>query len=249
MDGTALELTLFLIATFAAALVAGLAGFAFGLVAAASWIYILTPLQTASLIIAYGLLVQGYAVWKLRGALAWKRLWPFLLGAALGVPVGVALLAAANPAYIRAGVGSLLILYSVYAFVRPALKPVTTGGAGADGMVGFLNGLLGGLTGLAGILVTIWCGLRGWPKDQQRTVFQPVGVAIFAMSAVWLGAKGTVSAETMRLFFLGLPVLLAGTWLGLRLYGRLNEANFRKIVLGLLLISGLAAVISSLRSL
>lgn len=89
---------------------------------------------------------------------------------------------------------------------------------------------------------------RGWPKDQQRTVFQPVGVAIFAMSAIWLGAKGTVSSDTIRLFFLGLPVLLAGTWLGLRLYGRLDEASFRKIVLGLLLVSGLAAVISSLRS-
>jgi hypothetical protein len=47
MDGTVLDLTLFLSATFAAALVAGLAGFAFGLVAAAVWLHVLTPLQTA----------------------------------------------------------------------------------------------------------------------------------------------------------------------------------------------------------
>jgi hypothetical protein len=45
----------FLLSTFAAALVAGLAGFAFGLVAAAVWLHILTPVQTASLIIAFGL--------------------------------------------------------------------------------------------------------------------------------------------------------------------------------------------------
>jgi hypothetical protein len=51
MDGTVLDLTMFLAATFAAALVAGLAGFAFGLVAAAVWLHILTPLQTASLMI------------------------------------------------------------------------------------------------------------------------------------------------------------------------------------------------------
>lgn len=248
MDGTVLDLTLFLSATFAAALVAGLAGFAFGLVAAALWLNILTPLQAATLIIAYELLVQGYAVWKLHNALSWTRLWPFLVGAAFGVPVGVAVLAASNPVYIRAGIGGLLILYSLYALVRPAMKPITAGGAAADTTVGFLNGVLGGLTGLAGILVTIWCGLRGWPKDQQRAVFQPVGVAIFAMSAMWLGAKGAMSAETIRLFFLGLPVLLAGTWLGLRLYGRLDEAGFRKLVLGLLLLSGIAAVVSSLRS-
>jgi uncharacterized membrane protein YfcA len=33
-------------------------------------------------------------------------------------------------------------------------------------------------------------------------------------------------------------VLLVGTWLGLKLYGRLNEAQFRKVVLVLLLASG-----------
>jgi uncharacterized membrane protein YfcA len=249
MDGTVLELTLFLGATFAAALVVGIAGFAFGLMAAAAWIYILTPLQTATLIIAYGLVVQGYAVWQLRKALAWNRLWPFLLGAALGVPIGVAVLASTNPAYIRVGVGGLLILYSVYALARPVVRPITSGGAAADGLIGFLNGVLGGLTGLAGILVTIWCGLRGWPKDQQRTVFQPVGVAIFAMSAAWLGAKGAVSGDTVRLFLLGLPVLLAGTWLGLRLYGRLDETGFRRLVLGLLLVSGLATIITTVGAL
>ena len=79
MDGTTLELPLFLLATFAGALVAGLSGFAFGLVVSAIWLYILTPLQTATLIIAFGLIVQGYSVWKLRGALDWQdsgRSWP-----------------------------------------------------------------------------------------------------------------------------------------------------------------------------
>ena len=40
-----------------------------------------------------------------------------------------------------------------------------------------------------------------------------------------------ISAETIRLFLFGLPVLLAGTWLGLKFYGRVNETTFRKIVL------------------
>jgi uncharacterized membrane protein YfcA len=238
MDGFPLELPIFLVATFAGALVAGLSGFAFGLVAASIWLYILNPLQTATLIIAFGLIVQGYSVWKLRRALDWKKLWPFVAGAAFGVPVGVTILTWANPAYVRAGVGVFLVLYSLYAFFRPALKPVTGGGAAADAGVGFLNGVLGGMTGLAGILVTIWCGLRGWPKDQQRTIFQPVAVAIFLMSALWLGAKGAITPDTIKLFVIGLPVLIAGTWLGLKLYGRLDEASFRKVVLALLLASG-----------
>jgi uncharacterized protein len=103
---------------------------------------------------------------------------------------------------------------------------------------------LGGATGLAGIIVTMWCAVRGWPKDVQRTVFQPVGVAVFAMSAAWLGTRGAIDRETIGLFALGLPALAAGTWLGLKLYGQLDESAFRKMVLFLLLGSGLALVVA-----
>jgi uncharacterized protein len=243
MDGYPLELPIFLFATFAGALVAGLSGFAFGLVAASIWLYILNPLQTATLIIAFGLIVQGFAVWKLRHALDWRKLAPFVLGAALGVPVGVFILTWANPAHVRIGVGVFLVLYSLYALFRPTIAPVKAGGAAADAGVGFLNGVLGGITGLAGILVTLWCGLRGWPKDVQRTVFQPVAVAVFLMSALWIGAKGAITAETVKLFLIGLPALLAGTWLGLKLFGRLDEAMFRKVVLALLLASGVVLIV------
>ena len=210
MDGTIVSVAIYLTATFAAALVTGVAGFAFGLVAAAVWLHILTPMQTATLIIAFGLVVQGISVWKLRHALRWRRLWPFLLGAAFGVPLGVAILGWARPDYVRVTVGVVLALYSAYSLARPAMKPVKAGGATADASVGFLNGILGGLTGLAGILTTIWCGLRGWPKDEQRAIFQPIGVAIFAMSGLWLGINGAVSTNTIWFFVLGLPALLAG---------------------------------------
>src|SRR5215472_17615539 len=112
MDLSVTNLVLYLGATFAAALVTGIAGFAFGLIAAAVWLHILTPLQTATLIIGFGLVVQGVSVWKLRRALRWSRLWPFLLGAALGVPLGVAILDWTRPDHVRVTVGAILVLYS-----------------------------------------------------------------------------------------------------------------------------------------
>src|SRR5262244_4055035 len=114
MDATILTVALYLTATFAAALVTGVAGFAFGLVAAAIWLHILTPIQTATLIIAFGLVVQGISVWKLRHALRWRRLWPFLFGAAFGVPLGVAILDRTPPDHVRVTVGAVLVLYSIY---------------------------------------------------------------------------------------------------------------------------------------
>jgi uncharacterized protein len=228
---------LFLGGSFFAALVAGLGGFAFGIVAAGIWLYILTPLQTATLIMGLGLVVQGYSVWKLRDALSWSRLAPLLIGTTFGVPLGVFALAHADPHYLRLGIGVVLVLFSLYGLLRPTIKPVKAS-LPADVGVGFFNGVLGGATGLAGIIVVIWSQLRGWTKDQQRTVFQPVGVATFAMSAAWLGGQGSISGDVLLLFVVALPVLLAGTWLGLKLYGKLNEVQFRKLVLVLLLASG-----------
>jgi len=216
--GSSLGLNVFTVlllsGTFLAALVAGLGGFAFGIIAAAVWLYILTPLQTATLIMCLGLVVQGYSVWKLRHALQWQRLAPLIVGAALGVPLGVFTLAHANPRYLRLGIGAVLVLFSLYGLFRPTIKPVKAGAIAGDVGAGFLNGVLGGATGLAGIIAIIWCQLRGWTKDQQRAVFQPVGVATFAMSAAWLGGQGSMSREVIWLFAVSLPVLLAGTWLG-----------------------------------
>jgi uncharacterized membrane protein YfcA len=95
-------------------------------------------------------------------------------------------------------------------------------------------------------MVTVASSTRIWPKDEQRAVFQPIGFAIFAMGGLWLGVSGAVSTDTAWFFLFGLPALLAGTWAGLKLYGHLDEASFRKIVLLLLLVSGSALVLPAL---
>ena len=232
---------LFLSALFFGGLTTGLAGFALALVVSGIWLHILTPTQTVTLIVGYNLLTQSYAIWKLRHALSWGRVAPFIVGGAVGVPIGTALLTWINPAHLRIGVGVLLLLYSIYSLARPALKPVQSSSP-IDLGVGFFNGLLGGLTALTGIIVTVWCQLRAWPKDEQRTVFQPVNLAAVVMSAISLSIAGAVTLETAKLYLLGLPVMMAGMWVGLKLYGKLDDAAFRKVLLWLLLVSGLALV-------
>jgi uncharacterized membrane protein YfcA len=243
----AVLLALFAAATFLGAFVAGLAGFAFGLVAAAIWLHILTPLQVATLIVCYGLIVQGWAVWKLRHALDGRRLLPLVIGGQLGIPIGVELLRWLPAADMRAAIGVVLVAFSLYSLLRPKLRPIDKAGPLLDGGAGIASGIVGGATGLAGILPTIWAGLRGWTKDEQRAVFQPVAVAIFAGCLVWLGGTRSFDRSTLLLFLAGLPALFAGNWLGLRLYGRLDEAGFRKVVLGLLLLAGAALVAPSMR--
>jgi len=240
MDG--IVLAVFLLASFLGGLTSGLAGFAMGLVVSGIYLHILTPIQTATLIVGYGFVTQGYGVWALRHAVRWRSAAPFIIGGLIGVPAGTMLLTYIDPAYMRIGVGILLVVYSIYSLARPAIKLAHEGVAAEVG-VGFLNGLLAGLTGLVGIVVVIWCQLRNWPKDVQRAIFQPVLLATILTSTVSLSAAGAVTAETMKLYLLGLPCMLVGTWVGLKLYGRLNDAAFRKIILLLLLVSGLSLIV------
>jgi hypothetical protein len=112
----------------------------------------------------------------------------------------------------------------------------------ADVGVGFMNGMLAGLTGLPGFIITIWCQLRGWKKDLQRAVFQPVMLAAIVVNVISLGIAGAITADTLRLYLLGLPAMAAGLWVGFKLYGTLDDAAFRKVILVLLVISGLALI-------
>lgn len=240
MDGTVLSI--YLLSTMIGGITTGLAGFAMGLVVSGVWLHILTPIQTATLIVAYGLIVQSYGIWKLRHALRWRTVMPFIVGGALGVPIGTALLAYIDPGALRIGVGVLLVVYSSYFLLRPAVHAIKAT-LPAELGVGFFNGILGGMTGLTGPIITMWCQLRGWPKDAQRAIFQPVILAAFAMSAVTLTIAGAVTLELVKLFVYGLPALAIGTWLGLRLYGHLDDAAFRKVILVLLLLSGLVLTV------
>lgn len=239
----AIVLGLFLFAAFLGGFASGLAGFAMGFIVSAIWLHVITPLETAVLIAGYGLWTQGYGVWKLRHSLNWRTLAPFIAGGVFGVPLGAALLAQTDPAYLRAGVGVLLIVYGAYGLTQPAFRPVPATVA-SDGGIGFANGILCGLTGLPGFVITVWCQMRGWTRDVQRAVFQPVMLAAIVMTVTALTAAGAVTVELVQLYLLGLPAMLGGLWLGFRMYGRLDDATFRKVVLVLLLAAGLALTVA-----
>jgi hypothetical protein len=239
MDG--IVLGFFLLAAFMGGFASGLAGFAMGFIVSAVWLHLITPAQTTALIVGYSLWTQGYGVWKLRHSMSWRNVAPFIVGGTVGVPIGTLLLTYIDAAYMRSGVGLLLIVYGLYGLAKPSFKPFNVG-IGVDGAVGFLNGVLCGLTGLPGFIITVWCQLRGWTKDVQRAVFQPVMLAASAATGVALSFTSVITAEIVKLYVLGLPAMLAGVWIGFRLYGRLDEAAFRKVMLVLLMVAGFGLV-------
>src|SRR5262249_26460626 len=210
MDG--LNLEFFLAATFFGGLTSGVSGFAMGLVVSGVWLHMISPEQNALL---SGLITQGSGIWRVRHSANWRTVAPFIIGGAIGVPAGTA--PSVDQGTLRLTIGVLLVLYSLNNLIRPTVEPVP-GSVTADFGVGVANGLIGGLTGLGGLAVTIWCQLRGGMKDAQRATFQPVMFATFVMSAISLAVAGVFSLETIKLYALALPALIVGVWCGLKLY-------------------------------
>lgn len=240
MDGW--HLALFLAATYFGGLTSGLSGFAMGLVVSGVWLHLVSPQQNALLIVLCGLVTQGSGIWRVRHAINWWTIAPYIIGGAVGIPVGTALVTTVDPDTIRFTIGVLLLAYSLYSLIRLAFKPPKASFP-ADLGVGVINGLIGGLTGLGGVAVTVWCQLRGGKKDELRAVFQPVLFATFVMTTISFAIGGTFTIETLKLYAFALPVLVAGIWSGFALYGKLDDAAFRKVILVLLLASGVALIV------
>jgi uncharacterized protein len=97
-------------------------------------------------------------------------------------------------------------------------------------LAAFAGGFVSGFSGFAmGLVVSgVWLHIitpqwRGWTKDLQRAVFQPVLFAAFVVVSISMGITGAVTSETLKLYGLGMPFLLAGLWSGFRLYGKIDE--------------------------
>ncbi len=73
-------------------------------------------------------------------------------------------------------------------------------------------------------------------------MFQPVLLAAIVANVISLAAARAITAEILRLYLIGLPAMVAGLWVGFKLYGKLDDAAFRKLILVLLLVAGLALI-------
>ncbi|TDR89093.1 sulfite exporter TauE/SafE family protein [Enterovirga rhinocerotis] len=227
---------------FLGSLAAGGAGFAFALTASAIWLHVLDPVHTTMLVVVCGTILHAVLVLPMLKTVEPARLGPFAVGGLLGIPVGVAILTSVNVSAVKVSLGVFLVLYGLYALVAPRLPIVSAGGRPADGAIGFVGGVLGGIGGFSGVIPTIWTQLRGWPKQTARGVYQPFILMAHLATMLVLGAVA-LDREGILMVLLALPALAAGTALGWTIYGRLDEAAFKRLLAAMLLASGLGLVI------
>ena len=231
----------------AAGFVNGLSGTGYSLVALGFWLQAMSPVTAAPLTALCGVAGHVQSLPRIWSGVRWPRLWPMLLAGAFGVPIGTLLLEHVRPNPLKVGVGLLLIVYSAWmAFVRrPPI--VTSGGRLADAVVGLTGGVMGGMASLSGPAPAIWAQLRGFGKDEQRGVNQPYNMSVLFLALISASVAGFLDRTFFVWAAITLPSTLIGARVGLMLYRRVNDAQFRRIILALLMLSGLTLIVSSLR--
>ncbi|MBV1703025.1 MAG: TSUP family transporter [Hyphomicrobiales bacterium] len=226
---------------FLGAFVAGAGGFGFALAASSIWLHRLTPVQTTTLIVGCGAILHCGMVWPMRRSIILGRLWPFVAGCLLGIPLGVRLLATLDFASLKHILGALLVCFGLYAALVRRLPHLRIGGRGADATVGFMGGILGGLGGFSGVLPMMWTQLRGWSPNEARAVYQPYIIVAQLATLLMMGVFG-LDRSGLWLIVLSLPALLAGVWLGWKLFGYFDEPTFRRVVAVGVALSGLSLI-------
>ncbi|WP_211090174.1 sulfite exporter TauE/SafE family protein [Pseudothauera nasutitermitis] len=229
-----------------AGFVQGLSGFGFGLVAVSVWAWVLEPRLAAALAVFGALTGQLIAAAAVRRAFDPRLLGPFVLGGLCGLPLGVLLLPHLDMLWFRTLLGTLLVLWCPAMLMARHLPRITRGGVLADAAVGLGGGVLAGLGGFTGTLPTLWGTLRGFDKHALRTVVQNFNLAMLLAAMAAYLATGMVTRDMLPHFAVVAPALLLPALLGTRVYNGLGETRFRQIVLGLLTVSGLALLASSL---
>lgn len=238
MDGV----TVFLVAgALAGGFVNGLAGFGTALFALGFWLQVMPPAQAVAMVLVVSVVSGLQGLWEVRSAIAAqpRRLARFLLPALPGLPIGAALLARVDADALRLVVAGFLILYGAYFLTRRSLPAFDRPTPVADVAVGFSGGVLGGLAGLSGALPAMWCGLRPWPRSETRAVLQPYNVAVLGLSAALLAWRGAYAADTLWHLAVAVPVALLAARVGIHAFRAMADATFRRLLIGLMLVSGL----------
>jgi uncharacterized protein len=231
------------------AVTSGLSGFGFSAIGAAS-LWVLPPQVGVPLLMALSMANQILSLRQLQKELKPLREWwpngpaPFILGGALGVPIGLDILHSMPPSGLMVAFGGFLVCYALHASLNASSsrKPASTGAAWMAVAIGAAGGIIGGFTAFPGAAVVLWIGRQRLSKQASRAIVQPYIFAMQLISLTMLAIRdpSTFDARFWSLFAAAVVIVLPGTFVGIRIYRSLSDLNFRRTCFVLLGISGIA---------
>lgn len=235
-----------LIISFIASLVRSTLGFGESLMAVPLFLLFL-PVEVAvplsvmlSIVIALVVIVQDHKKVHFHSA-KW-----LIIFAIPGIPLGIAILIYGNVDLIKVGLGTLVILYSLYSLFIKNSNVLKEDNNLWLFVCGFLSGVFGGAYGLNGPPLVVYGNLRQWNPKYFRATLQAYFLPISFISIIGYYTKGLITAEVNTYFLISLTTTIPAVFLGRYLNHRLGKSSFFKYVYMGLVIIGVVLIVSSL---
>ena len=232
------------VTTFGAALIQGVTGFGFALVAMPI-LSGLTSIQTAAPLVALTTLTNNLILCiYYRQSFDRKIVTNLLIGSVLGIPIGFLALDYIPTALMLIVLGVIIVIYSLYSLISPVV-PVLKSKLWAYG-AGFVSGILLGSFNLPGPPIILYGSSQRWSQEKFKgnlTSFFWVSVAIVVLGH---GFQNRISADIIRQFLIAIPSLMLGLLSGVFLAKKFDPIFFRKTITVLLAIIGVRLIISGI---
>jgi len=225
--------------------VQGVSGFGLGMVGMSIWIWGLDPREALVLAVFCGLCGQMFSGVAVRQTLPLRPFLPFIVCGLVGVPIGTWLLPHIDALSLKRLVGALLAIGCPLMMFAPRLLRIRGGGEVVDGIAGFTGGVIGGASGFTGIAPALWSTARAYDKQQQRALLHRFNLATLAVVLTMLVWRGVVTAPMLPHLGVAAVASIVPLFAGARLYRRLSDVQFRRVVLGMLAFAGIAILVAA----
>jgi len=240
---TPMEWAYVLCVLFFASAVRSAIGFGMGLIAMPLLGFVI-ELQTASpLINLLAVCMSLIIVWREVRTVDWHSVRSLGAGLLLGIPAGVLLLARAPKEPILNTLACLVILFALFRLVWRRPLPLRTNAAG-DLVLGFLSGSFSAAFGIGGPPLIVYAMLRDWEPRTFRATLHALALVSGFFVVTGHAVAGLWTSDLLRLFGMGVPVMLLGLFLGRKLNRVLDREVFRTAVYGVLLVLGILLFIT-----
>ena len=224
-------LALILAGALAGGFVNGLTGFGTALTGLPMWLQAVEPLiaaQLASACSVLGHLTTLPTIWR---AADWRRLAPMLTAGLIGVPIGTWVLPLISLATFKLGVGAVLIVYCSFMLFAAAACGLPPADAGPRPSWASRAACSAALPALSGVLPTVWRRSRAGPRTSGASSSRP-STSRCSRPCWWPAwCRGWSGSRFLVALGVAVPGTLAGSWLGVRLYRRLDDRRFDRVVL------------------
>ncbi|MCV4274229.1 sulfite exporter TauE/SafE family protein [Pseudomonas capsici] len=219
----------------------GLAGFGTALFSLGIWLQIMPTWQAVAIVAAMSVASGLQSLWLIRKDLnsGLSKLPRFLLPALAGLPAGAAILEMINGQVLKMVIAGFMLLYGAFFTLRRSLPQFSRPMPVVDSLIGLSGGFLGGIASLSGPLPTMWCAMQPWTKTETSAVLRPYNVVILAIAVMIFARNGYYSSDTLVMMAIALPATLIASKLGVAVFYRLNDGQFRRVIIWLMFISGM----------